>query len=272
MDSSVCPADTLEPSASRAPTRPAQGCCTRWRGVSSTCTSPPCTSASTRSPSSTSPAAPPPPAPSTLRSRPSRAPSTPSAASRGVCGLWGQPGCAHRGSPAPLAQTCPLPQGGVREALRLRQCQEAEHQEPGAEGGISHTGLGSPLLVLTLLSPRIRVLFRLFFTSLFSPCPCRGKRSVRYPFLFVLLFLLWVQVSCAWPWWSLTNPVTPAWCARAPLTAITALPLSPGPEGGRRGHGCVCPLPCACPGLCSPRAVFQRGTQGAALIPSLRRE
>lgn len=253
MDSSVCPADTLEPSASPAPTRPAQGCYTPWRGDSSMCTSPPCTSALTRSRSSILPVAPPPPAPSTSRSRPSRAPSTPSAASRGGCGLWGQPGCAHQGSPAPPARPCLLPQGGVREALRLCQCQEAEHQEPGAEGGISHMGLGSRPLALALPSPRIQLLFPPFFTSLFSPCPCRGKRSVRYPFLFLLLLLL-VQVSCAWPWWSLTNPVTPVWCARAPLTPITALPLSPGPGGGKEGT-----WPCPSRVLCMPRAMLTQG-------------
>lgn len=252
MHSSVCPADTLEPSASPAPTRPARGCCTHWRGASSTCTSPLCTSALTRSPSSTSPVAPPPPAPLTLRSRPSRAPSTPSAASRGGCGLWGQPGCAHQGSPAPPARPCLLPQGGVRETLRLCQCQEAEHQEPGAEGGISHMGLGSRPLALELPSPRIQLLFPPFFTSLFSPCPCRGKRSVRYPFLFLLLLL--VQVSCAWLWWSLTNPVTPECCARAPLTPITSLPLSPGPRGGKEGTW-LC-LSCV---LCMPRAMLTQG-------------
>lgn len=72
--------DTLEPSASPAPTRPAQDFCTHWSEVSSMFTSHQCTSALMRSPSSTLPVGPPPPAPSTLRSRPSRAHSTPSAA------------------------------------------------------------------------------------------------------------------------------------------------------------------------------------------------
>lgn len=123
------PTGTQVRSASPARTRRARGCCTRWSAGSSTCTSRPCTSALTRSASSTSPAAPPPPAPSTSRSRPSRARSTPSAASRGGCGS----GCAAPGSaPGPHPA---LLQGGVREALRLRQCQEAEHQEPWPEGG-----------------------------------------------------------------------------------------------------------------------------------------
>ena len=74
---------TRGPSASPAPTRPAQGCCTPWSGASSTSTSRPCTSASTRSPLSTSPAGPPPRVPLTLKLRPSRAPSIPSAALRG---------------------------------------------------------------------------------------------------------------------------------------------------------------------------------------------
>lgn len=50
---------------------------------------------------------------------------------------------------------------------------------------------------------------------------------MRYPFLF-LLFLLLVQVSSAWLWWSLTKPSNPGMICKGPppLTQITFLPLS----------------------------------------------
>lgn len=83
---------------------------------------------------------------------------------RWVWALGTQPGCAPRRSLAPSARLCPLPQGGVREALRLRQRQEVEHQEPGAEGGISHTGLGSCQRCLLPESG----CFSLLFSPLFS--------------------------------------------------------------------------------------------------------
>lgn len=74
---------TQGPSASPALIRRAQDCCTHWSGASSMSTSHPCTSASMRYPLSTLPVAPPPLALLTLRLRPSRALSTPSAALRG---------------------------------------------------------------------------------------------------------------------------------------------------------------------------------------------
>lgn len=75
---------------------------------------------------------------------------------------------------------------------------------------------------------------------------------MRFPFL-SLLFLLLVQVSSAWPWWSLTKPSNASMgCKRGPLTPITLLgdlgcphPWLPDGEGTRgvSVHACG-----ACPG------------------------
>ena len=66
-------------------------------------------------------------------------------------------------------------QGGVRQAVRLRQRQEAQHQKPRAERGIwACLGGASPAL-----SGKGLGLVRLLFHSFFSSRPCRKKRCVR---------------------------------------------------------------------------------------------
>lgn len=113
---------------------------------------------------------------------------------------------------------------------------------------------------------------------------------MRYPFLF-LLFLLLVQVSSAWPWWSLTKPSNSGMiCERGgppPNSDNFSAPVSGALTGRRRGRGgCpVLPAPCMrlgpargpCPpgsmpgvavskaGVCAGRG----GAQGAALTLSL---
>lgn len=101
-----------------------------------------------------------------------------------------------------------------------------------------------------LLSKILLLFFLLFFfTFLFFPYPCRGKRSVRYPFLF-LFFLLLVQVFSAWLCWSLTKPSNCSMiCKRGPhLTQITPLGnpsfpslCIPNEETGRQMGHCVFP-------------------------------
>lgn len=102
---------------------------------------------------------------------------------------------------------------------------------------------------------------------------------MRYPFLF-LLFLLLVQVSSAWPWWSLTKPSNSSMgCERGPLTPITLVGnlccprlWIPDREGtqGVSVHACgACPRAPQRFWLPEVECVQPWGAHGAPLTPSL---